>query len=74
MITDVELESYVQNVSLPAGALARSGIWCMIAWIGCEEKTERMGGENGGSSGEMGRVVGNERDLRRATGKRERRK
>lgn len=40
---------------------------------GMQRKTERIGGENGGSSGEMGRVVGNDRNLRRATGKRERR-
>jgi len=36
-------------------------------------ETERIGRENGGSSGAMGRVVVNDRALRRATGKKERR-
>ena len=34
---------------------------------GMQRETERIGRENGGSSGEMWRVVGNDRDLRRAT-------
>ena len=37
MITDNDLESYVQNVSL-ARALGRSGVWCMMVWMGCKEK------------------------------------
>ena len=65
MITDNDVESYVQNVSLSAGALARSGVWSVM--VGMQRETERIGGENGGSSVETDGVVESERDLRRAT-------